>query len=456
MQKLKDIFGLNKKNELNKDSNNNVVKYNQQDVDGFIVYSENQSIKNSQEGYNIKLPVGKSILTNEEYYWKFANTDLKNYNIIIDGKYSSKKYSLLENFIIKLSKYNIPSIIIDTNNNFQNLDNLIPDKVSRGIVINPRQTNKPDNKEYVNANIVDKVTEKYKVLDSDVYKKVLKKASHKSFNTNKNTKKFNPKLPFNPFKKYPVYSSKTYKLEDNTSVARRFIKIIDNIFSDLSSDELNELYFICLKSLEKYRNLNLSQLQNELNILKADNILSSLQDLFEDEPFTKGGKYDWSFLNDYTGKVKIIDLSPYEESTQKFIYDIILYDLYNFKITEGFFDFPFFTVLDNSQNINFSDNSIINKLLVKGKEYGFSFAFLTENIETIKSLNSVEDRIYFTPNDNSLDYIVKLLDSIDDGKSWKEDLLNLDDDECIISNYSKSSDGNLYLKPDLLKLSKLD
>jgi hypothetical protein len=46
MQKLKDIFGLNKKNELNKDSNNNLVKYNQQDVDGFIVYSENQSIKN--------------------------------------------------------------------------------------------------------------------------------------------------------------------------------------------------------------------------------------------------------------------------------------------------------------------------------------------------------------------------------------------------------------------------
>ena len=49
--------------------------------------SKNKSIKNSQEGYNIKLPVGKSILTNEEYYWKFANTDLKNYNIIIDGKY---------------------------------------------------------------------------------------------------------------------------------------------------------------------------------------------------------------------------------------------------------------------------------------------------------------------------------------------------------------------------------
>jgi len=46
MQKLKDIFGLNKKNELNKDSNNNIVKYNQHDFDGFLVYSENESIKN--------------------------------------------------------------------------------------------------------------------------------------------------------------------------------------------------------------------------------------------------------------------------------------------------------------------------------------------------------------------------------------------------------------------------
>ena len=225
----------------------------------------------------------------------------------------------------------------------------------------------------------------------------------------------------------------------------------------MSSDELNELYFICLKSLEKYRNLNLSQLQNELNILKADNILSSLQDLFEDEPFTKGGKYDWSFLNDYTGKVKIIDLSPYEESTQKFIYDIILYDLYNFKISEGFFDFPFFAVLDNSQNINFSSNSIINKILVKGKEYGFSIALVIDDESKIKtsSLNTIEDRIYFASDDDSVDAIIKLLDSIDDGgKSWKEDLLNLDEDKCILCTYTISDDGELMpLKPIILNLN---
>ncbi|WP_295723258.1 hypothetical protein [uncultured Methanobrevibacter sp.] len=404
--------------------------------------SNNPSIKNSQAGYNIKLPVGKSPFKEEEYYWQFANTHQKNYNIIIEGKSSKSKYALLESFIVNLSRENIPSIIIDTNNHFKNLDNLLTDKLSRGVKLTPRQVNIPDNKEYVNANIIDKVTEKYKDLDSEVYKKVVEKASHKSFNTTKNIKKANPKLPFNPFKKYSKYSLNGFTLEDNPSVARRFIRIVNNVY-DISPDELNELYFICLKSLEKYRHLNLDHLKNELDMIKADSILSSLKDLFVDEPFAKGGKYDWSFLNESTGKVKIIDLSQYTESTQKFIYDIILYDLYNFKITEGFFDFPFFTVLDNSQNINFSSNSIINKLLVNGKEYGFSIALLMDDERKIKTstLNTIEDRIYFASDDESIDSIVEILDNLNENdSSWKNDLLNLDEDQYIVS-VNLNSDG---------------
>lgn len=417
--------------------------------------SNNQFIENSPDGYNIKIPVGKSTTTDEQYYWQFANTHLKNYNIIIEGNSSKSKYGLLENFIVSLSNENIPSIVIDTNNNFKNLDDLLADKLSRGVKLTPRQVNIPDNKEYVNANIVDKVTEKYKDLDSDVYAKVVEKASHKSFNTNKNIKKLNPKLPFNPFKKYPKYSLNGFTLEDNPSVARRFIRIINNIY-DISPEELNELYIICLKSLEKYKHLNLDHLKNELDMIKADGILSSLRDLFDDEPFAKGGKYDWSFLNESTGKVKIIDLSPYTESTQKFIYDIILYDLYNFKISEGYFDFPFFAVLDNSQNINFSSNSIINKLLVKGKEYGFSIALLMDDESKIKtsSLNTIEDRIYFASDDESVDSIVEILDNLDEGnKSWKNDLLNLDEDQCIICmNLNSQDKHSISKRVHILKL----
>ncbi len=410
--------------------------------------SQNQSFKNLQEEYNIKLNIGKSLTTGDIHYWEFANTNNKNYNIIIEGKPTKSKYHLTLNFIAELSKHNIPSIVIDTNNNFKDLDDLIPDKVSHGVIINSREKEHPDNKELVNANIVDKVTEKYKDLDDDVYKRVVEKASHKTFNTNKNVKKTNPKLPFNPFKKYKIYSANGFTEEDNSSVARRFIRMIHNIYPDMAADALNELYFITIKSLEKYRNLNLSYLKNELDMIKADGILDSLKSLFEDEPFANGGKYDWSYLNEFTGKVKIIDLSPYSQSTQKFIYEVILYDLYNFKITEGFFDFPFFAVLDNSENINFMPHSIINEVLVKGREYGFSIALLIDgenNIKTLNRLNTVEDRIYFRPQEKSVDYIADLLENLDKrGKSWRDDLLNLEDDECIISltNNRDNNDEN--------------
>ena len=49
METLKSIFGLNKKNEINKDSNSNMTKYNQSEIDGFLVFSENEPIKNDEK-----------------------------------------------------------------------------------------------------------------------------------------------------------------------------------------------------------------------------------------------------------------------------------------------------------------------------------------------------------------------------------------------------------------------
>lgn len=45
MNTLKNIFGFNKKQENNINSNN-TIKYNQSEVDGFLVYSNNESINN--------------------------------------------------------------------------------------------------------------------------------------------------------------------------------------------------------------------------------------------------------------------------------------------------------------------------------------------------------------------------------------------------------------------------
>jgi hypothetical protein len=48
MKTLKNIFGKNKKNEKY-NSNNNIIKYNQSEVEGFLVYSENEPIRNDSK-----------------------------------------------------------------------------------------------------------------------------------------------------------------------------------------------------------------------------------------------------------------------------------------------------------------------------------------------------------------------------------------------------------------------
>ena len=53
METLKSIFGFNKKNEINKDSNNNMTKYNQSEIDGFLVFSENEPIKNDDKNNKV-------------------------------------------------------------------------------------------------------------------------------------------------------------------------------------------------------------------------------------------------------------------------------------------------------------------------------------------------------------------------------------------------------------------
>ena len=64
----------------------------------------------------------------------------------------------------------------------------------------------------------------------------------------------------------------------------------------------------------------------------------------------------------------------------------------------GLWEFPFFIVLDDADNIDFSINSIMKTILDRGKEYGWSIAFLINGLleeNSFKMLNSIDDRIYF-------------------------------------------------------------
>ena len=61
---------------------------------------------------------------------------------------------MIKNFIIDLSNKNIPSVVIDANHNFDDLEELIPGKVSRSVKISAKSIEKPDNKDQINEKMV--------------------------------------------------------------------------------------------------------------------------------------------------------------------------------------------------------------------------------------------------------------------------------------------------------------
>ncbi|OWT32628.1 hypothetical protein BGI41_06695 [Methanobrevibacter sp. 87.7] len=349
---------------------------------------------------NVRPLFGTASGSDYKFYWEYGNPEFESQNIIIEGKASPCKYCLVQNLIVDLSYNNIPSFIVDCNGQFN----------------------------YLKDNLGDKY-----------YKNV-------------------KKVPFNPFKKFLRYSENDFVEEDNVHVAQRFISWCHQSFKSLNHKDLSLIYITIIKSLQKYKHFNLSKLKKELLNADGYKIIEKMNDLFEDDPFNGGATFDWSYLNDFSGKVKLVDLSSYGEITQKFVYDVILNDLWNYKLMEGLWEFPFFAVLDNAENINIRSNTIASKIIKKGNEYGWSIAFIIQNElnkDSLNELKNITDRIYFSPSLNTLNKISENISNLDDSqKDWKDKLSNLKENQCVLCTHSLlHKDTLLSPKPIVVDVS---
>lgn len=341
-----------------------------------------ESIEDNYYLKDIRPLLGTASGSNYKFYWEYGNPNFESQNIIIEGRISPCKYCLVQNLIVDLSYNNIPSFVIDCNGKFNYLKDNLGNKYSKNI----------------------------------------------------------RKIPFNPFKKFLRYSENDFVEEDNSHVAQRFISWCHQSFKSLEPKELGLIYITLIKSLQKYKHLNLNKLKEELYHDDGYKIVEKMGDLFDDDPFNGGATFDWSYLNDFSGKVKLVDLSPYSKITQKFVYDVILNDLWNYKLMEGLWEFPFFAVLDNAENINIRQNTIASKIIKKGNEYGWSMAFIIQDeLEkaSLKELNNITDRIYFSPSSNTFNKISENISNLDDSKkNWKDKLSNLKENQCILCTHS--------------------
>ncbi|ADC46175.1 dnd system-associated protein 2 [Methanobrevibacter ruminantium M1] len=369
--------------------------------------SDNESIENIGESpskiSNVRALIGTQKGYNHKVYWEFGHPSLANRHMLIQGKSGQGKTYFIQRMLKELSIQGIPSIIIDYTDGFK-----------------PSQL-EPNFKD----SLGDKISQYFVVKEN---------------------------FPINPFKRNTIMIDKDIFIEeDNSTIASRFKSIINSVYG-LGIQQSNTLYQTVLDCLDKYDdNFDLNILKEE--ILKdesnsAQTVLNKLNELLDKNPFASTD-FDWSVLDNKDGKVYIIQLTALSKDIQTIITEFILWDLWNYKLTNGSEDNPFIVVLDEAHNLDFSNDSPCSKILKEGRKFGWSGWFATQSvkgsmkIDEIAKLENADEKIYFHPTDVST--IAKdLSKDNEDKKIYEKELSQLTKGYCIVQGSAIDSSGNLY------------
>ena len=367
---------------------------------------------------NARALIGTVEGSKHEIYWEFGNPKLGNRHLLIQGKSGQGKTYFIQRLIMELSEQKVPVIIIDYTDGFR------PDKLE---------------KEFVD------------VLGENLAHHIVIK----------------DKFPLNPFKKYQNTLFDGYSIEeDNIDVANRFVSIIGSVYKQLGIKQKTAIYQAVLNGLDKKDVMDLKDLEQELINQDNDNALNALSHLkvfIDKNPFDSINDFDWSDINYPSSAVTIIQLTGINKDIQKIITEMVLWDLWYYKTSHGGDEKqPFAVILDECQNLSFSNDSPCTKILQEGRKFGWSGWFATQFLKgkldnnAINMLQNSEEQIYFNPPDNSVDTIAKTLTKDNtEKKYWESKLSDLKKGQCIVYGPTVENKELKSSKPIVVNVSPL-
>ena len=315
---------------------------------------------------------------------------------------------------MELSKQNVPVIIIDYTNGFR------PDKLEKDFI------------DVLGENLVQHVVIK-------------------------------DKFPLNPFKKYQkTLFDGSLMEEDNVDVADRFVSIIGSVYNQLGIQQKHAIYQAVLIGLDKKDVMDLKDLEEELinqDNAVALNALSQLKVFIDKNPFDSINTFDWSEINYPSNTVTVIQLTEIKRDIQRIITEMILWDLWHYKLSHGGDEKqPFAVILDECHNLSFGNDSPCTNILQEGRKYGWSGWFATQFLKgkLDNKLQNAEEQIYFKPPDNSVETIAKTLtrDNVDK-KYWESQLSGLTKEHCIVYGPTVENNELKSSKPIPIHVSTL-
>lgn len=347
-------------------------------------------------------------------YWEYGNKKLPNRHLLIQGKSGQGKTYFIQRILNEVSNQNIPTIIIDYTDGFK--------------------------KSHLEDSFKKSLGNKLKI-------KYL----------------FNDKFELNPFKKHDIeLDENVYIPEENSDVASRFKSVINSVYN-LGDQQLNCVYEATLNALHKYgEQTDLSKFKDELKKDDSNSAITAfnkLRELFDKNPFISND-FDWSdVLDKNDGTVLIIQLTGLSYDIQKIITEFILWDLWNYKASTGSEDKPFNIILDEAQNLDFSEGQPCSKILTEGRKFGWSGWFATQSLkgmssEEISKFDNAAMKIYFHPTDNSISDAAKNI-SKKDKSDWETELSKLNKGECIVNGPLLNTKGELATQSKVIHVDQI-
>jgi len=384
--------------EINKDDHQyDSENYETRDTD------ENEKQIELEEGTNLVKKVRPLIgLTNKTpIHWEFNK--LPNRHLVIGGRSGQGKTYFMQALLQDLSKMNQSAVVIDYSSSYT------PNQLDPAFV------------EKVGSNLRERLV-------------------------------YNEGFPLNPFLLRDKEVAGNIFKETPFEAAERVSGVFSSVYRTFGPQQKAALSDATLNGIKKHKEkMTMSLLLEEIEALEnySNQVITSistrLRQFIHNDPFDYENENQWDEYFSPGGKITIIQLAGYDQDeVKRLLAEFILWDLwyYSQDRTE---DNPLPVIMDEAQNLDFSDGSPAAKILREGRKFGWSVWFATQTFTNFKKeelsiLDNAATKIYFNPAESEIHVIASRI-----GNADPEELRLLRKGQCLVIGQFAQQDGKLGL-----------
>ncbi|MBY0099450.1 DNA phosphorothioation-dependent restriction protein DptH [Mesobacillus maritimus] len=338
---------------------------------------------------------------NQDIFWEFDHSGLSNRHLIIGGRSGQGKTYFIQSLLRDLSRSNQSAVVIDYSSSYTR-------------------------------------TQLDQVFLADMGEKLRERiVYHEGF-------------PLNPFLRRKKEVAGVVGKEKPTEVARRVVDVFSSVYNGFGSQQKSALYEAVKRGIEIYDDK--MKMEHLLEILEeldsySNSVLSSITtrivQFVDIDPFDYESKNQWDEYFAPGGNITIVQLAGYDQDEiKRLMAEFILWDLWYYT-QNGTKDKPIPVILDEAQNLDFSDGSPSAKILREGRKFGWSAWFATQTFnnfskEELSILDNAGTKVYFNPAESEVRVLASRI-----GNATPEELRMLQKGQCLVLGQFKQADQKL-------------